>query len=135
MAEKKILPLSIQLGAPPLSQADLMRWAGAAQRAITDLYRLLADRTEQMIAEGTTTGRPTTKGTKRLYFDTDKKILYYDVGTWEEMRVETIATASLPAAGAAQNGRLIIEDVGAGDRNLILYAGGQRFRVDGGVAF
>jgi len=46
-----------------------------------------------------------------------------------------IATASLPAAGSAQDGRVVIEDVGAGDRNLILYAGGQRFRIDGGAAF
>jgi hypothetical protein len=46
-----------------------------------------------------------------------------------------VATASLPAAAAAQNGRIIIEDAGAGDRNLIVYAGGQRFRIDGGAAF
>jgi hypothetical protein len=29
----------------------------------------------------------------------------------------------------------VIEDAGAGDRNLIVYAGGQRFRIDGGAAF
>lgn len=46
-----------------------------------------------------------------------------------------IATASLPAAGAAQDGKVIIEDAGAGDRNLIIYAGGQRFRIDGSNAF
>lgn len=46
-----------------------------------------------------------------------------------------IATASLPAAAAAQDGRIVIEDNGAGDRNLVVYAGGQRFRIDGGVAF
>jgi len=49
--------------------------------------------------------------------------------------VDVIATASLPAAGTSQNGRIVIEDAGSGDRNLILYAGGQRFRIDGGVAF
>ena len=48
---------------------------------------------------------------------------------------QVIATASLPAADASMNGALIIEDAGAGDRNLIIYAGGQRFRIDGGVAF
>lgn len=49
-------------------------------------------------------------------------------------RVEGIvlATADLPAAATAMNGRLLIEDAGSGDRNLILYAGGQRFRIDGG---
>jgi hypothetical protein len=46
-----------------------------------------------------------------------------------------VATASLPAAGASMDGHVLIEDAGAGDRNLILYAGGQRFRIDGGAAF
>lgn len=45
-----------------------------------------------------------------------------------------VATASLPAAGAAQNGLILIEDAGAGDRNLIVYGGTQRFRIDGGAA-
>jgi hypothetical protein len=33
------------------------------------------------------------------------------------------------------DGSVLIEDNGAGDRNLIIYAGGQRFRIDGGAAF
>ena len=49
--------------------------------------------------------------------------------------IPVIATASLPAAAAALNGTIIIEDNGAGDRNIIVYAGGQRFRIDGGAAF
>lgn len=48
---------------------------------------------------------------------------------------QVIATGSLPAAGASLDGVLIIEDAGAGDRNLIIYAGAQRFRIDGGSAF
>ena len=48
---------------------------------------------------------------------------------------DIIATANLPAAGASEDGRIIIEDNGAGDRNLIIYAGSQRFRIDGGSAF
>lgn len=55
---------------------------------------------------------------------------WVDEGT---VYADVIATASLPAAGTAQNGRLVIEDNGAGDRNLIIYAGGQRFRIDGGA--
>jgi hypothetical protein len=51
------------------------------------------------------------------------------------IRVDVVATADLPAAGTAQDGRVVIENVGAGDRNLIIYGGGQRFRIDGGVAF
>ena len=49
--------------------------------------------------------------------------------------IPVIATASLPAAAAALNGTIIIEDNGTGDRNLIIFAGGQRFRIDGGAAF
>ena len=45
-----------------------------------------------------------------------------------------VARASLPAAGASQDGLLIVDDNGAGDRNLMLYAGGERFRIDGGSA-
>ena len=57
-------------------------------------------------------------------------ITYFPVGC-----IPVIATASLPAAAAALNGTIIIEDNGAGDRNIIVYAGGQRFRIDGGAAF
>lgn len=49
------------------------------------------------------------------------------------VRAPVIARASLPAAGAGEDGRLIIDDNGAGDRNLMIYAGGQRFRIDGGA--
>lgn len=48
---------------------------------------------------------------------------------------QVIATASLPAAAASMDGALVIEDAGSGDRNLIVYAGGQRFRIDGGTNF
>lgn len=51
------------------------------------------------------------------------------------IKTDIVATASLPVAAASQDGRYIIEDAGAGDRNLIIYAGGQRFRIDGGAAF
>lgn len=47
---------------------------------------------------------------------------------------DVVATADLPTGATAQNGRILIEDAGAGDRNIILYAGGERFRIDGGAA-
>ena len=53
--------------------------------------------------------------------------------TARNLKLEVIATANLPAAAAGQDGRVVIEDAGAGDRNLIVYAGGQRFRFDGGA--
>ncbi len=52
-----------------------------------------------------------------------------------QVYTEVIATASLPAAASAMDGTVLIEDAGTGDRNLILYAGAQRFRVDGGANF
>jgi len=55
----------------------------------------------------------------------------------EVMRSKTpvVLTANLPAASADMDGAVVIEDAGAGDRNIILYAGGQRFRIDGGTNF
>lgn len=47
--------------------------------------------------------------------------------------LDVVPTADLPAAGPSEDGRILIEDAGAGDRNLIIYAGGQRFRIDGGT--
>ena len=55
------------------------------------------------------------------------------VGFTESIDTQVVATASLPAAATAMNGQILIEDAGAGDRNLIIYAGGQRFRIDGGA--
>jgi hypothetical protein len=57
------------------------------------------------------------------------------VTTLGRARTAVIATGSLPAANALWDGYAIIEDNGVGDRNLIIYAGGQRFRIDGGAAF
>ena len=46
-----------------------------------------------------------------------------------------VPTANLPAAGSSHDGKILIEDAGSGDRNLVIYAGGQRFRIDGGTNF
>jgi hypothetical protein len=51
----------------------------------------------------------------------------------KSLKVDVIATASLPSAGSTVDGRIVIEDAGSGNRNLIIYAGGQRFRIDGGA--
>ena len=48
--------------------------------------------------------------------------------------IPVVARASLPAAGATQDGLIIVDDNGTGDRNLMVYAGAQRFRIDGGSA-
>lgn len=63
---------------------------------------------------------------------------HYNVDTVEvngDMRIPVVLTASLPAAGTANDKKIIIEDGGAGNGNLIIYVGGQRFRIDGGAPF
>lgn len=55
--------------------------------------------------------------------------------TYTAITNQTITTASLPAAGAAMDGRIVLEDGGAGDGNLIIYVAGQRYRINGGTAF
>jgi len=50
-------------------------------------------------------------------------------------RAEILLTASLPAAGSAENGRIMIEDAGANSANLVIYKGGQRFRINQWVLF
>lgn len=64
-------------------------------------------------------------------------IITSDGANWwlDTPRFPIVATASLPAAGAAQDGLVLIEDAGVGDRNLVIYAQGQRFRIDGGAPF
>lgn len=51
------------------------------------------------------------------------------------LHLPEVATADLPSGAAALNGVVLIEDGGSGDQNLIVYADGQRFRIDGGTAF
>ena len=55
-------------------------------------------------------------------------------GAVSPFRLPILATADLPAAGAAQNGLAILEDAGSGNVNLIIYGHAQRFRIDGGSA-
>src|SRR3990167_5957892 len=47
------------------------------------------------------------------------------------LKVDVIATASLPAAAAAQDGRILIESAAASTENLIVYANGRRWRITG----
>jgi hypothetical protein len=89
------------------SGATLSWGAGGASAVDTDLYRAAADNLK-----------------------TDDR--FTAVGGID---TRVVATGSLPAAGASMDGHVLIEDNGTGDRNLIIYAGGQRFRIDGGAAF
>lgn len=59
---------------------------------------------------------------------------YGDPNIYINNSLPVVLTANLPAAATAMDGRILIEDAGTGDRNIIIYAGGQRFRIDGGSA-
>jgi len=67
--------------------------------------------------------------------DNSETTLYYDCvgagGTLITNRSKNtyVATADLPAAGVAQDGKMIIEETGANSCNLVLYKGGERFKV------
>lgn len=47
--------------------------------------------------------------------------------------IPVAATAALPVAATVMDGTILIEDAGDGNRNLIIYTEGQRFRIDGGA--
>src|SRR3990167_2886407 len=53
----------------------------------------------------------------------------------QRLHLPVVAAGSLPVPGADEDGSVLIENNGVGDRNLIIYASGQRFRIDGGSAF
>jgi hypothetical protein len=55
------------------------------------------------------------------------------INTNGRTKLPVVATASLPAAGATEDGRLLIEDAG-GVGNLIFYVDGARYRVAGTAA-
>ena len=59
---------------------------------------------------------------------TNGSIFYSQNGT-----IPIFLRANLPAAAASLDGLVVIDDNGTGDRNLVVYAGGQRFRIDGGA--
>lgn len=48
---------------------------------------------------------------------------------------QVVATASLLAANADNDGLIVIENGGAGNGNIVFYLGAERFRVDGGAPF
>jgi len=91
------------------------------------------------ISHGTSTNNFALKNGISTLLEKGDGILFRKGTTyWKEiMRTKTpvVATASLPAASADMNGTVLIEDAGSGNRNIILYAGGERFRIDGGTAF
>lgn len=64
----------------------------------------------------------------RFSIDRDGRV---KTGNSGRFHIPVIPTASLPAAGTAEDGSVLIEDGGAGVGNFIIYKGGQRFRLTG----
>lgn len=58
---------------------------------------------------------------------------FQDIDISASAKIPIVATSDLPAASTAMNGTILIEDNGTGNRNIIIYAGSQRFRIDGGA--
>ena len=46
-----------------------------------------------------------------------------------------VLTADLPAPSPTLDGMVVVENAGGATRNLIFYAGGNRYRIAGGTAF
>lgn len=84
----------------------------------------------------TAANRPTTPlFDESLYYASDTGVLSVgSAGVWEPVKANVITTANLPAAGATQDGRIVIENAGGGTISLVAYAAGVRFRFTG-VAF
>lgn len=81
MSQQRLIPQRLT---PPKAEAG---WASSITNWINDtLYRILSDRIEALITQdvGTPVGFVTTNmGSRRYYFDSTGKKLYYDDGTWE----------------------------------------------------
>lgn len=85
MADQFRLPPSPYFPARlPARPEEMMQWAETMQETIRQLYRLLADRHENVLTGGLLADRPAADGTIRFYFATDDSppTLYYDNGTW-----------------------------------------------------
>lgn len=74
-----------------------------------------------------------------LYTESDGEQRTYVAvnGVWQGLRptLRIVATGSLPAASASMNGTVLLEDGGAGNQNVVIYANGERYRIDGGATF
>lgn len=128
------MSLQLPYPSPKYDVGDQAQTRAAVEAADAQTYKRGQDieigATQRLILNDTTTGTR-----YRITVESGQILVRTLAGTQVYATVPVIATASLPAAGAAQDGRLVIEDAGAGDRNLIIYAGGERFRIDGGATF
>ena len=72
----------VNLPVNPKTPEEVVAWAAQMQKVIGTMYQTLAQRTNEMIQQGTFALRPTASGRNILYWSTDTLHLYYDDGAW-----------------------------------------------------
>ncbi len=78
----RILPAFLKMPELP-RQENVAAWIHKSLFIfLNTIYKILADRSEEMIQEGTVAQMPTATGRRRFYYATDTDDLYYDKGTW-----------------------------------------------------
>ncbi len=82
----RILPAFIKTPEPLRDPKSLITWIQDSLLIfINRVYRVLSDRSEEMIQEGTLAQIPSATGKRRFYYATDTDDLYYDVGSWKKV--------------------------------------------------
>jgi len=131
-----VLPSAEALESPPALVDWGRKLIGAISLSWSDSIRVI----NSLSRVGTEANRTTDPDLDHIFYtanDGEQQTAIAVDGAWRGVRptLQTVATASLPAANASRNGVVLIEQAGANDHNLIIYAGGNRYRVDGGSPF
>lgn len=82
----RIIPAFFKSPDPPSDIKMVAGWIrGSLMTVLSNIYRTLGDRSEDMIQEGTIGQMPIAQGRRRFYYATDTDDLYYDVGSWKKV--------------------------------------------------
>ena len=82
----RLLPGFLQPAALPKNTESILSWISSSLlQMINTLYRIVGDRCEEMIQEGTFANMPQAQGRRRFYYATDTDDLYYDAGAWKKV--------------------------------------------------
>ncbi len=82
----RILPAFLKTPELPQKTEGVVSWIRSSLYIfLGNIYKTLADRSEEMIQEGTLAQRPAASGRRRFYYATDTDDLYYDKGSWKKV--------------------------------------------------
>jgi hypothetical protein len=131
-----ILPSAEALDMPPTFHT----WARQMISAWGWSWNLMVQTLNGLSKVDTEANRPTNPDLDHVFYTANngEQRTYVGVdGAWQGIRptLQVVTTANLPAANASRDGATLIEQAGANDHNIIIYAGGNRYRIDGGAAF